>query len=217
MSGARASEKRALALVAAGTEEMELVITVDVLRRCGIEVTVALVSETKVGQTEADLMAQCSRGVNLKADTTLHTFLTEKAATDIGLPDVVILPGGLEGSRLMAKASITKELLQRCDAAGKLIAAICAAPTVLVAHGKMFVGRRVTSYPAFKDQLKDAGYVWEEPTANSPAGRVVRDGNLLTSMGPATSFDFALNIGSILVGAEKAESVASGMLYKWPI
>ncbi|XP_058127462.1 protein dj-1beta-like [Anopheles ziemanni] len=209
------TNKTALALAAAGTEEMELVITVDILRRCGIDVTVASVSDEE-GTSDVDLIIPCSRDVNIKADTTLRALFGDKLKNDAGLPDVVILPGGLKGSQLMSKAPMVKELLQRCDAAGKLIAAICAAPTVFIAHGNMFAGRRVTSYPAFKDQMNGAGYAWED-ASDSLLGRVVRDGNLLTSMGPGTSFDFGLTIGSILVGLDKAKSVATGMLYKWPL
>uniref|UniRef100_A0A182MZQ4 DJ-1_PfpI domain-containing protein n=1 Tax=Anopheles dirus TaxID=7168 RepID=A0A182MZQ4_9DIPT len=202
-----ATKKRALALIAPGTEEMELVITVDVLRRCEVDVTVALVQEGETGGD--DLVARCSRAVNVKADTTLAAYVQQSG----DLPDVVILPGGLEGARLMGRAAPVGELLRRQDQAGKLVAAICAAPTVLAAHGLLFAGRRLTSYPTFREQLTEAGYVWEDPAAGAPNGRVVRDGNLITSLGPATSFDFGLTIGAALVGQEVADKVAKGMLY----
>ncbi|XP_053678789.1 protein dj-1beta-like [Anopheles nili] len=208
-----AAKKHVLVLIAPGTEEMELVITVDVLRRCEINVTVALVLEENNAIGAQDSIARCSRGVNIKADTTLQDFLAKNVDAD--LPDVVILPGGLEGSRLMARAAIVGTLLQRYHEAGKIVAAICAAPTVLAAHGKLFAGYRLTSYPSFKDQMNNDGYVWEDPT-ESPNGRVVQDKNLITSLGPATSFDFALTIGATLAGQEVAEKVANGMLYKWP-
>uniref|UniRef100_A0A182Q3K8 DJ-1/PfpI domain-containing protein n=1 Tax=Anopheles farauti TaxID=69004 RepID=A0A182Q3K8_9DIPT len=203
-----AAKKRALALMAPGTEEMELVITVDVLRRCEVDVTVALVQEGETGSD--DLVARCSRAVNVKADTTLASYVQQLGE----LPDVVILPGGLEGARLMARAAPVGELLRRQNQENKLVAAICAAPTVLAAHDRLFAGRRLTSYPSFREQLTEAGYVWEDPAPDSPNGRVVRDGNLITSLGPATSFDFGLTIGAALVGQEVADKVAKGMLYK---
>uniref|UniRef100_A0A182PE94 DJ-1/PfpI domain-containing protein n=1 Tax=Anopheles epiroticus TaxID=199890 RepID=A0A182PE94_9DIPT len=205
-----AATKRALVLMARGTEEMELVITVDVLRRCNVDVTVALVQE---GDKSGDLVACCSRGVNVKADTTLQAYV--EATTVQGLPDVVILPGGLEGAKAMAQASCVGTLLQSMAKTGKLVGAICAAPTVLAAHGKLFAGRRLTSYPSFREILQAEGYAWEDPTAaGGPLGRVVRDENLITSLGPATTFDFALAIGEALVGQEVAEKVAAGLLYK---
>ncbi|XP_052900250.1 protein dj-1beta-like [Anopheles moucheti] len=208
-----AATKRALALIARGTEEMELVITVDVLRRCNVDVTVALVQGGETG-TDKELIACCSRGVNIKADTTLQAYVEQHAATDDALPDAIILPGGLDGAKAMAQATAVGQLLQRQQKAGKLVAAICAAPTVLAAHGKLFAGRRVTSYPSFREKMTEAGYVWEEPTAGSPLGRVVRDDNLITSLGPATSFDFGLAIGAALAGQEVADKVATGLLYK---
>ncbi|XP_035918003.1 protein dj-1beta-like [Anopheles stephensi] len=207
-----AATKRALALIARGSEEMELVITVDVLRRCNVDVTVALVPGTETGKDE--LVACCSRGVNVKADTTLQAYVEQHAATDDALPDAIILPGGLDGAKAMAQAAAVGTLLQRQQQAGKLVAAICAAPTVLVAHGKLFAGRRVTSYPSFREKMTEAGYVWEEPAAGSPLGRVVRDDNLITSLGPATTFDFGLAIGAALAGQEVADKVAAGLLYK---
>uniref|UniRef100_A0A182KAW5 DJ-1/PfpI domain-containing protein n=1 Tax=Anopheles christyi TaxID=43041 RepID=A0A182KAW5_9DIPT len=211
-----AATKRALALIARGSEEMELVITVDVLRRCNVDVTIALVQEaeaTSTGNTEP-LVACCSRGVNVKADTTLQAYVEQQAATDDGLPDAIILPGGLDGAKAMAQAPAVGTLLQRQAKVGKLVAAICAAPTVLAAHGKLFAGRRLTSYPSFREKLQADGYQWEEPAASGSLGRVVRDDNLITSLGPATTFDFGLAIGAALVGQEVADKVAAGLLYK---
>ncbi|ETN61030.1 dj-1 protein (park7) [Anopheles darlingi] len=215
MSVANNLKKRALALLAAGSEEMELVVAVDVLRRCDIDVTVALVQDEAVSTSNEELVARCSRNVNIQADVTLAKYLQENISDEASLPDAIILPGGLEGSRLMSKAAAVGELLRHYQSSAKIVAAICAAPTVFAAHGNLFAGRRLTSYPAFKDSLNGAGYAWQEPE-QSPNGRVVRDGNLITSMGPATSFDFALTVGAALTNQETAEKVASAMLYKWP-
>ncbi|XP_035786672.1 protein dj-1beta-like [Anopheles albimanus] len=217
MSVANNLKKRALALIAAGSEEMELVVAVDVLRRCDIDVTVALVQDGNAATSASneDLVARCSRNVNVQADVTLTKYLQEHISDEASLPDAIILPGGLEGSRLMSKAPAVGELLRHYQSSAKIVAAICAAPTVFAAQGNLFAGRRLTSYPAFKDTLNGAGYAWQEPE-QSANGRVVRDGNLITSMGPATSFDFALTVGAALTSQEAAEKVASAMLYKWP-
>uniref|UniRef100_A0A2M3ZJ26 Putative transcriptional regulator dj-1 n=1 Tax=Anopheles braziliensis TaxID=58242 RepID=A0A2M3ZJ26_9DIPT len=211
-------KKRALALLATGSEEMELVVAVDVLRRCDIDVTVALVQDgdgANEHTSNADLVARCSRNVGVQADVTLAKYLADHISDEASLPDAIILPGGLEGSRAMSKAPAVGELLRHYQNSAKIVAAICAAPTVFAAQGNLFAGRRLTSYPAFKDTLNGAGYAWQEPE-QSANGRVVRDGNLITSMGPATSFDFALTVGAALTGQETAEKVASAMLYKWP-
>uniref|UniRef100_A0A182W4D0 DJ-1_PfpI domain-containing protein n=1 Tax=Anopheles minimus TaxID=112268 RepID=A0A182W4D0_9DIPT len=205
--------RRALALIARGSEEMELVITVDVLRRCNVDVTIALVQDSETATGNEDLIACCSRGVNIKADTTLQAYIKQHAATDDGLPDAIILPGGLEGAKTMARVAAVGDLLDRQQKAGKLVAAICAAPTVLAEHGKLFAGRRLTSYPSFREKMTEDGYVWEAPAADSQLGRVVQDNNLITSLGPATTFDFGLAIGALLVGKDVADKVAAGLLY----
>ena len=86
---------------------------------------------------------------------------------------------------------------------GRLVAAVCAAPTALLAHG-VFKGKKLTSYPAFKDKL-EADYVYTEAD-------VEEDGNLVTSRGPGTSFKFALALVKRLVSEEKAAEVAKAML-----
>ena len=91
------------------------------------------------------------------------------------------------------------------DAAGRLIGAICAAPTALLAH-KVGLGKRLTSYPApvFTEPLS-ASYAYQEDD-------VVTDGNLVTSRGPATAVKFALQLVRLLVSEEKSKEVAAAML-----
>lgn len=104
----------------------------------------------------------------------------------------------------MAASAQLGAVLQSQQHAGRLIAAICAAPCALRAHS-IGLGKRLTSYPAMKDQLADAyEYVDDQD--------VVRDGQLLTSRGPGTAFVFALRLSEALVGLPKAQEVAKGML-----
>ncbi|KAL1379891.1 hypothetical protein pipiens_014585 [Culex pipiens pipiens] len=181
--------KKLLMLLPHGAEEMEFVICVDVLRRCGVTVTVAGLGDTTV---------KCSRDVVINADTTLEEAVKEDF-------DAIALPGGLGGSKAMSESSKLGEVLKSFESNGKLIAAICAAPTVLLTHS-IALGKSLTSYPSFKDQLSGKYKYIDDKT-------VVVDGNLVTSRGPATAFDFALKLGEILVGLEKTKQVASGMLY----
>lgn len=118
--------------------------------------------------------------------------------------DVVVLPGGLKGAELLATSQTVGAITRKQFESGRFLAAICAAPTALRAH-KIGFGKSITSYPSFKDVLAaDYKYLTD---------KVVQDGNLITSQGPATSFDFALTIVKSVVGEEKANEVAKGLLH----
>ncbi|XP_003400744.3 protein dj-1beta-like [Bombus affinis] len=182
-------KKSALLLIADGSEEMEAVITTDVLRRAGVDVTIA-------GLTESSCV-KCSRDVKICVDAKLQDAVNQKY-------DVVILPGGLGGSKAFADSAEVGKLLQQQEQENRLIAAICAAPTALKAHG-IAKGKQVTSYPAMKDQLTDYYKYLED--------KVVTDGNLITSRGPATAFAFGLVIAEKLIDKQTADNVAKAMLY----
>ncbi|KAI8433436.1 hypothetical protein MSG28_015472 [Choristoneura fumiferana] len=126
----------------------------------------------------------------------------------------VILPGGLEGSERLSKSSVVGTLLKEHEKAGKIVAAICAAPTAFVAHG-IGRGKKVTSYPTTKDHITgDYTYVEGE--------RVVVDDNVVTSRvsayrhseieGPGTAYWFGLSLIQLLAGKEKADAVEKGMI-----
>ncbi|XP_058442655.1 protein dj-1beta [Malaya genurostris] len=181
--------KKLLMLLPSGAEEMEFVICVDVLRRCGVSVTIAGLGGKQI---------TCSRDVVITADTTLNE-------ASKGEFDAIALPGGLGGSKAMAESTQLGEVLKSFETNGKIIAAICAAPTVLLAHS-IALGKSLTSYPSFKDNLSDKYRYIDDK-------RVVIDGNLITSRGPGTAFDFALKLAEILVGLDKVKQVSSGMLY----
>ncbi|KAL6262455.1 protein dj-1beta-like [Pogonomyrmex barbatus] len=185
------AKKTAILVIADGSEEMEAVITVDVLRRAGIAVTVA-------GVWDANCV-KCSRDIKICTDARFTDATCDKSY------DIVILPGGLSGSKALASSVEVGRLLEEQDRENKLIAAICAAPIALKAHniGK---GKRITSYPTMKNDLcNDYKYVEE---------KVVIDGNIITSQGPATAFDFGLTIVEILLNKETALTVAKAMLYE---
>ncbi|XP_033336664.1 protein dj-1beta [Megalopta genalis] len=183
------AKKTAIVLVADGTEEMEAVITTDILRRAGINVTVA-------GLPEKECI-KCSRDIQICVDANLKDAVQQKY-------DVVILPGGLGGSEAFASSQEVGKLLKEQEKEGRVIAAICAAPIALKAHD-IAKGKQLTSYPSMKDKLADE-YEYLEST-------VVTDGNLITSRGPATAFAFGLAIVEKLLDKETVEKVASGLLY----
>ncbi|XP_038219970.1 protein dj-1beta-like isoform X2 [Zerene cesonia] len=183
--------KSALVVLAQGAEEMETVITVDMLRRGGVTVTLA-------GLDGASPVL-CSRQVTLVPDKSLADALAASPQYD-----AVILPGGLEGSERLSKSDVVGSLLKDHEKSGKIVAAICAAPTAFVAHG-VAKGKRITSYPTTKDKITgDYTYVEGE--------RVVVDGNIVTSRGPGTAYWFGLTLIELLTGKEKAEQVEKGMI-----
>lgn len=104
----------------------------------------------------------------------------------------------------MSESTILGTFLQKQQQENRLIAAICAAPTALLAHS-IGLGKSITSYPSVKNQLVDK-YKYVDDA------NVVQDGMLVTSRGPGTAMMFALKLAEILVGLDKAQEVAKGML-----
>merc|ERR1712126_26919 len=106
------------------------------------------------------------------------------------LYDAIVLPGGLGGAEAFCKDKRVGKLLNAHFSQNKVVAAICASPTALKAHGIGY-GYKITSYPSFKSQLSN-DYVYTED-------EVAIDRNLITSRGPATTFAFALKIVEVLL------------------
>jgi protein deglycase len=179
--------KRVLVPLADGTEEIEAVTIIDVLRRAGAEVTVASVGELQI---------TASRGVRLVADCLIGQCI------DIAY-DLVALPGGMPGAEHLRDSRELKQILQRQSAAGGLVGAICAAPAVVLeAHG-LLQNRRATCHPNHVKRLQN-------PTA--AGAPVLVDGNWVTSQGPGTALAFALKLVEMLFGREHMEAVAAPMV-----
>lgn len=178
----------ALVLLAEGSEEMEAVITIDVLRRGQIDVTVA-------GIDGADPV-RCSRGVVLIPDVALS-----EVERDF---DIVVLPGGAEGAKRLAQSAAVGELLRAQEEQGRWVGAICAAPIAFPAHG-VFRDRQLTSHPSVKPRVE----TWGQYSEHS----VVADRNLITSRGPGTAFAFALRIVGTLTDAQRMVQVRAPMMF----
>lgn len=180
---------RVISFLTASSPLPQAVIIVDVLRRAGVDVTLASV--------EARTDVVCSRGVRVVADA----LLADAAAR---APfDAVVLPGGMPGSAALAACTQLTDMVRAQDAAGRVVAAICAAPAVALAPAGVLAGRAATAHPAFTHAL---------PDASRAAARVVVDGHVVTSAGPGTAFEFALAIVAALEGAAKAAEVAGPMV-----
>jgi protein deglycase len=179
--------KKVLVPVANGTEELEAVTVIDVLRRAEIDVTVASVQ---------NLQVKCSRGVNLVADKLLEDCLETPF-------DMIILPGGIPGAENLRDSEKLKMLLEKQKQSGKYYAAICAAPAVVFQTHGLLNDKKATCYPAFAGQLTDR---------SETDSRVVVDGNCVTSQGPGTAVEFSLRIVALMVGQDRADEVAAAML-----
>jgi protein deglycase len=174
----------ALVLLADGFEEIEAVTIIDVLRRGEVEVTTASLSGERVTG---------SHQIALVADALLATVTVESF-------DALVLPGGPAAKTLREDAR-AQATIKRAAAAGKLLAAVCAAPTALEAAG-VLAGKRATSYPG--NAL---------PSARQVEETVVIDGNVITSRGPGTTMAFALAVVERLRGAEIANATAERLLF----
>lgn len=178
----------ALVCLAPGSEETEAVTTIDVLVRAGIKVTTASVA------SDGALEIVCSRGVRLLADTRLVDVADQKF-------DVVVLPGGIKGAECFRDSPLLIATVRQTHNEGRLVAAICAAPALVLEHHNLFPVGNMTGFPALKDKINATKWMDQ---------RVVYDRrvNLVTSQGPGTSIDFALKIVFLLLGREKAEEIA---------
>lgn len=181
----------ALVCLAPGSEETEAVTTIDIMVRGGIQVTTASVA------SDGNLAITCSRGVKLLADAPL----VQVADGDY---DIIVLPGGLKGAEYFRDSTLLVETVRQFHLSGRIVAAICAAGTVLVPHNIFPIGN-MTGFPGLKETIPEEQWVDK---------RVVWDPrvNLLTSQGPGTAIDFGLKIIDLLVGREKAYEVASTLV-----
>lgn len=177
----------ALVLLANGFEEVEGLTQVDFLRRGGIKVTAASIHETK--------RITGAHNIAVEADALLSDTNTDDY-------DIVILPGGMDGTLNLGKSKAVVELLKKFAAENKWLAAICAAPSVLGDNG-LVNGKKCTCYPGFENHLTGGETSTDE---------VVVDGKVITSRGPGTAIAFALKIIELLAGREKAVEVGKDTL-----
>ena len=182
--------KSVLVLMADGFAETELSVPVDVLRRGGSEVVLC--------STGGTLEVEGAHGMLFLADSTLD----EVSADDF---DAVFLPGGGPGTERLESDERVLEIVRKFAGAGRLVAAICAAPRVLKRAG-ILEGRKITSFPADQAKLDDGSLTYLRD-------RVVVDGNLVTSRGAGCAGEFGLALLEALEGREVAEKVRVSALF----
>lgn len=172
--------------LADGLEEVEAITIIDVLRRAGLALTTASLTDDK--QVEG------SHNVIIQADALLKDLNPDDF-------DAIVLPGGGRGTENLMKDSRIIESVQRYNEQNKYICAICAAPTVLAKAG-VLEGLKATCYPTCAEALGSS-------YAESP---VIADNNIITSQGPGTAILFSLIMVHHFAGEESARSVAKALL-----
>ncbi|VAI89195.1 unnamed protein product [Triticum turgidum subsp. durum] len=182
------SPKKVLVPIAMGTEEMEAVILAGVLRRAGADVTLASV--------EDGLEVEASYGTRIIADKSI-------AACADQVFDLVALPGGMPGSVRLRDNEILQRIMVRQAEEKRLYRAICAAPAVVLMPWGLHKGRKITCHPSFIGDL---------PTFRAVESNVQVSGELTTSRGPGTAFQFALSFVEQLFGPHAVEDVESTLI-----
>ncbi len=178
--------KKVLIFFANGTEEIEALTVVDILRRAGADVTLA-----GVGGREL-----CgSHKIHITADIDA----ADLARLDY---DMVVIPGGMPGTTNLDESEIVEKAITAVDEKGGYLAAICAAPLVLGKRGYL-VGKNATCYPGFESYLKGA---------RLSVKKVCVDGNVITGKGMGAAVDFSLALAEVLFGSEKAEAIRKSVI-----
>lgn len=176
---------------APGFEEVEALTTVDLCRRGGIEVIMISV--------DGSMAVRGSHGIGVQMDAGLDEVNFEDF-------DMLVLPGGMPGTRNLEACGKLMEALDHFYEKGKWIAAICAAPGIF-AHRGYLKGRRATSYPSFEKELKTGEAIVTGALAEA-------DGNVITGCGVGGAIAFGLTIVEKLVSAQAAAALAEGIVYK---
>ncbi len=179
---------KALILLAQGFEELEAVTVIDLLRRAKFQVAVLSLREDE---------ATGSRGIRIMTDGNL-ALLDQQTAFDL-----VVLPGGQPGADNLAADPRVITLLKTQAAAGRWIAALCAAPKVLAKAG-LTQGKRITHYPG--------ALTTQEQQGTTVTGNPVEiDGKLITGRSPGTAMDFALALVEHVANIETRQHIEAGL------
>lgn len=174
---------------AQGFEEIEALTVVDLLRRAGIETLMVSVTGEKT--------VTGSHGISVGMDALL-------GEVDFDELDMIVLPGGMPGTRGLEACALLMERLEEFNSRGKYISAICAAPSIL-GHRGMLKGRNACSFPEYESHLEGA-----KVTGNP----VEVSGHIITARGMGCAIDFGLAIVERYQGKEAAEALAAKIVYR---
>ena len=181
--------KKAYVFLADGFEEIEGLTVVDLLRRAKIYVDTISIMD--------DYIVHGAHGINVRTEDLFDEV-------DFDEFDMVVLPGGMPGTLHLLDHATVNEVIKKFAGEGKLVAAICAAPSVLGAAG-ILEGRRATCHPGFEEKLTGAA---------TSEDAVVVDGNIITSRGLGTAIEFAAEIVAYLLDESAAKSLKESVVYR---
>lgn len=179
---------RVCVFLADGFEEIEGLTVVDLLRRAGVDTQMVSIKEER--------MVTGSHQISVLADVCFKE-------ADFSGTELLVLPGGMPGTKNLGAYSPLTDLLVQFYNEGKQVAAICAAPSVLGDLG-ILKGKKAACYPGFEERLTGAEVVFD---------KVAVDGNVTTSRGMGTAIPFALSLVEQLVSKEKAAELKKGIVY----
>lgn len=176
-----------LAFLANGFEEVEAITVIDILRRADKKViTVGI----------GDNIITGSHGITVVADT--YDML-------VGFDDeleMVFLPGGMPGTINLEKSAVVQKALEYCNDNNKIIAAICAAPSIL-GHKGLLAGKKACCYPGYEQELEGAEVLYDA---------VVKDGNIITSRGAGTAMKFSLELVELFTNADRSKLMGDSLV-----
>ncbi len=183
--------------LANGFEEIEALATLDVLRRGGVDV--------KTVSVLYDKFVTGSHKMTVVADMTYGEFKAEVQLDGTDESDVMIFPGGMPGTRNLAENGEIINFMRLHYAEGGAVAAICAAPGLVVSQLPSLQGKHFTCFDGFEDAPVARGGIYEQKPA-------VRDGNLITGRGAGCAVEFGLAILAHLKGEEAAAAVRHSLM-----
>ncbi|WP_394136141.1 DJ-1 family glyoxalase III [Aliivibrio fischeri] len=184
--------KKILVCIAPGTEELEAITVINILERAKFDVTVASTA------FDGSLTMKAAQRVMLTADVKLVEVADEEF-------DCIVLPGGLKGSENFRDSTLLIEMLKQQKYDEKWVAAICAAPAIVLQHHNLYPDALMTCYPSFMETI---------PEKNRRIKRVFTDvlNHLITSQGPGSALEFAMEIVTTLAGKELTAKLAADLV-----
>lgn len=197
--------------LAPGFEEIEALTVVDYLRRANVDVITVSVPEKDSAENLESVTG--SHKITVIADTTLKDFIEKMNGEE---PEAIYLPGGMPGASNLAANQYLFQLITKMDRGGKLVAAMCASPAVVLARTGICSSRKWTCFPGMNNNLAEycGSADWaKEVTENSEHIEnvpFVYDNNLLTGRGPGTAEQFAMKFVELMAGAEAAVRIHDG-------
>ena len=177
-----------------GTESAEFTCPYDILKRAGVDLTIAKVKENEKDTEKFFVTAQ---GLRVLAD---H-FIEEVKDNSY---DMIVCPGGLPNAEILGKNSTLIEMLKKQKKEGKWYCAICASPFEVFESNGLLEGEKGTGYPGY-GKFKDESKLKE---------RVVVSNKCITSQGPCSAFEFGFTLCEVLFGKDKKEELQSAMVFK---